>query len=291
MARTLLVTGATGIVSTALREALAGTDVEVRALVRDPAKAAALRDQGVEVVVGDLGDPGSLPPAFEGVHDLWSLVANVPRAPEHSMNALWAARAAGVERVVRLSAIGAAHDAPTRGGRLHALSDRELQESELGWTILRPHWFMQNLLNEAGAIAAHGTLALNAGAGRLGMIDVRDVADFAARVLVGDPDSHHGRIYYPTGPRSVSFDEVARALGEVLGRPVEYIPLADDAKRASLVAHGVPAWNADMIVEYLQAYATGWGDYVTDDFEEVVGRPPRDVGAFFRDHAEAFRAQ
>ncbi|MGI5171617.1 SDR family oxidoreductase [Spirillospora sp. CA-253888] len=288
MNRTLLITGATGSVSTALLAALEGSEYDIRALVRDPAKAAPLQARGVEVVLGDLEDPGSLPPAFKGVQDLWLLVPNGPRAPEQSMNAVWAARQAGVERVVRLSAIGAAHDAPTRSGRLHALSDRELQESGMGWTILRPHWFMQNLLNEAGGIAAQGSFSLNAGDGRLGMIDVRDVAAFAARVLTDGPQRHDGKVYTPSGPRPVSFFEVARRLGDVLGRPVGYLPVTDEAQRAALLGHGVPAWITDMLIEYSQAYAAGWGDYTTDDFRDVVGRPPRDVDDFIRDHAGAF---
>ena len=71
----------------------------------------------IQVVVGDLDDPRSLPPAFEGVQALWLLVPNGPRASENSINAVWAARQIGVERVVRLSVAGAAYDAPTRSQR------------------------------------------------------------------------------------------------------------------------------------------------------------------------------
>lgn len=195
----ILITGATGAVSSALLAALEGSDHQIRALVRDETNAAQLQARGVEVVVGDLDDPDSLPPAFSGVSDLWLLVPNGPRATENSMNAVWAARNAGVERVVRLSAVGAAPDAPTRSGRLHALADHNLQHSGLRWTILRPHWFMQNLLNEAAGIAALGTFSLNAGDGRLGMIDVRDIAAFAGRVLTDPSPRHAGRIYPPTG--------------------------------------------------------------------------------------------
>lgn len=288
MGRTLLITGATGSVSSALRAALEGSDLDIRAMVRDRAKAAPLRDQGVQAVVGDLDDPGSLPPAFEGVHDLWLLVPNGPRAPENSMNAVWAARQAGVERVVRLSAVGAAHDAPTRSGRLHALSDRELQASGMSWTILRPHWFMQNLLNEAGDISARGTFSLDAGDGRLGMIDVRDIAEFAARVLTDGPRRHDGRIYTPTGPQPVSFADVARRITRILGEPVDYVPVSAETRRGTLLGNGVPVWIADMLVEYSQAYAAGWGDYTSGDFLDVVGHPPRGVDDFIRDHVAAF---
>ncbi|MEV4840517.1 SDR family oxidoreductase [Nonomuraea sp. NPDC049486] len=287
MSRTVLITGATGTVSTALIDALEGADVRLRALVRDASRADGLRDRA-EVVVGDLGDPRSLTPAFEGVQDLWLLTPNSPRAPENSMNAVWAARQAGVERVVRLSVIGAAHDAPNRSGRLHALSDQELERSGLRWTILRPHWFMQNLLNETGDIAATGTFSLNVASSRVGMIDVRDIAECAARVLLDDPDRHHGRTYTLTGPRSLTFDEVAAELGRVLGRPVAYLPVSDEAKHKTLLGHGVPEWIADMLEEYARAYVSGWGDFTTDAVAGLLGRPPRDVADFARDHAARF---
>ncbi|MGC7098427.1 SDR family oxidoreductase [Amycolatopsis lurida] len=287
MSRTILLTGATGTVSTALLDALPGEDL--RALVRDESKADGLRERGVEVVTGDLDDPRSLPPAFEGVRDLWLLVPNGPRAPENNMNALWAARQAGVERVVRLSVVGAAHDAPNRSGRLHALSDRETGESGLRWTILRPHWFMQNLLNEAGDIAATGTFSMNMASARLGMIDARDIAESAARVLLDDPDRHHGKTYTLTGPRSLTFDEVAAVLEKVLGRSVAHLPVSDGVKRETLLGYGVPAWIADMLEEYARAYAAGWGDFTTDAVAGLLGRPPRDFADFARDHAAAFR--
>lgn len=286
MSRTLLVTGATGTASTALLKALHGADMRLRALVRDPAKASGIRS--AEVVVGDLGDPGSLPPAFEGVTDLWLLAPNGPRAPENNMNALWAARRAGVRRVVRLSVVGAAHDAPNRSGRLHALSDRETERCGMDWTILRPHWFMQNLLNEAGDIADAGTFALNMGTSRIGMIDARDIAECAARVLLDTPDHHHGRTYSLTGPRSLGFDEVAGELSRALGRPVRYQPVSDEAKRGTLLGYGVPRWIVDMLEEYARAYSCGWGDFTTDTVAQLLGRPPRDVAEFIRDHARDF---
>lgn len=288
MGRTLLITGANGSVSSALQATLEGSGFDIRGLIRDDAKAASLQAQGVQVVVGDLDDPRSLPPAFEGVQDLWLLVPNGPRASENSMNAVWAARHAGVERVVRLSAIGAAHDAPTRSGRLHALSDHELQVSGMSWTILRPHWFMQNLLNEAGDVSAQGTFSLNASDGRLGMIDVRDIAKFAARVLNDGLQHHDGKIYTPTGPQSVSFADVAERLTRILGKPVGYVPVSDETQRKTLLGHGIPAWIVDMLIEYSQAYASGWGDYTTTDFIDVVGHAPRDVDDFIRDHVAAF---
>jgi uncharacterized protein YbjT (DUF2867 family) len=289
MKRTILLTGATGSVSTELLKSLDGADVALRALVRDPERARALEARGVALVQGDLDDPDSLSAAFEGVHDLWLLNAVSPRQPENSMNAVWAARRAGVERVVRLSAIGAAHDAPSRNGRLHALSDAELIASGMKYTILRPHFFTQNLLMTAATVKAQGAFYWDMGSGKLGMIDVRDIGAFAARVLSSPPDLHHGKIYTLTGPEAVSFDDVASALGTALGKTVRYVAVPHEAARKAMLEQGMSPWLAGMMTEYAGAYSANWGNFTTPHVKEIVGRAPYSVADFAKDHVAAFR--
>lgn len=284
MTKTILVTGATGTVSSALIEQLKTSPaVQVRALVRSESNATKLRVAGVQAVLGDLDDPDSLPPAFEGVDELWQLTPPGPRAPENNMNALWTARRAGVKRVVRMSAIGAAHDAPTRNGRLHALSDAELQASGLRWTILRPHFFMQNLLGFAASVAADGAIYMNLGQGRLAFVDTRDIAEVAARLFLEPGERHDGKIYTLTGPQSLSLTETAEQLTTVLGRPVRYVAIPDEAARAALLQMGLSPWLAGMTVEYGRAYAAGWGDFTTTHVQDVLGRAPRPFLEFARD--------
>lgn len=291
MTRTLLLTGATGMVSSALIQSLNGAQgLKLRALVRDAKKGEVLARQGIEPVAGDLDEPESLGKAFEGVSDLWLLNAVSPRQPENSMNALWAAKRAGVERVVRMSAIGAAHDAPSRNGRLHALSDAELMASNLKWTILRPHFFMQNLLMSAASIAQQGRFYLGMGQGKLGMIDARDIADFAARVLKSTPDQHHGKVYTLTGPASISFEEAAMQLSQGIDKPVAYVPVPQEAARQSMLDMGLPAWLVGMLIEYGSAYSADWGNFTTPHIQEILGRPARSVLDFARDHASPFRS-
>jgi uncharacterized protein YbjT (DUF2867 family) len=283
--RTILLTGATGTVSSALIQVLraSAANVRLRALVRSEPQAAKLRAAGLDVAFGDLDEPDSLPRAFEGVNDLWQLVPPGPRAPENAMNLLWAARRSGVERVVRMSAIGAAHDAPTRNGRLHALSDHELEASGLRFTILRPHFFMQNLLGFAPALAAGGAIYMNLGEGRMGLVDVRDIADVAASILLDDTTRHDGKIYTLTGPHSLSLADVAGQLSGVLGRAVSYVPVSDEAARESFLQGGFSPWLAGMTVEYGRAYAAGWGDFTTSHVKDVIGREARSFERFARE--------
>ena len=285
---TILITGATGTVSSHLIAILSRwPGIHLRALVRDRTKAANLQAHGIETFHGDLDIAGTLPGAFEGVDALWLLTAPGPRTSENSMNALWAARQAGVPRVVRLSAVGAASDAPTRNGRLHAQSDHEVMVSGLQWTILKPHFYMQNLLALAPVIASQGALPYALGDGKIGLIDTRDVADFAAQIFAA-PDAHAGRTYTLTGPTALSGNDIADSIGDSVKRTVRYVPISLHATREAMLDAGASAWIADMVLEYCQAYASGWGDFVTRDFPQLMQRQASTMANFARDHAAAF---
>ena len=291
MAKTVLVTGATGNVSTAVLAELDGAPgLKVRTLVRDPGKAEPLRQKGFDVVVGDLDDPESLGKAFDDIEVVWLLNAMSPRGAENSMNAVWAAKHAGVKHIVRLSAVGAAHDAPTRNGRLHIMGDEQLMASGLGWTILRPLYFMQNLFATAASVASDGVLYSNVGTGRIGMIDFRDVAEMAAKII-SNPRAFDGKIFTPTGPASISMEQVADQLGQVLHKPVKHVATSQDAARQAMLGMGLPKWLVGMLIEYGEAYTADWGDFVTQDFHTVSGHPPRSFQKFAEDHAAVFGRQ
>ncbi|MFI6761023.1 SDR family oxidoreductase [Micromonospora sp. NPDC050417] len=275
---TILITGATGMVSSEVLRELAGT-APVRALVRDKSRAPDL--DGVDFAVGDLDRPATLTPAFDGVTTLWLLTAMGPLAPSQSMNALWAARQAGVRHVVRFSAIGAAHDAPTRNGRLHALSDTELRHSGIAWTILRPSHFMQNLLGALAGEELHGLF----GEARVGAVDVRDIASVAAEILVA-PDPHDGMIYTLTGPESISLHQAAEEASRALGRPARYVPQSPEQTHRNLLQAGLDDWTAEVLTEYRVAYGSGWGDFTNDHVARIVGRSPRGIAEFIHDHRE-----
>jgi uncharacterized protein YbjT (DUF2867 family) len=87
------------------------------------------------------------------------------------------------------------------------------------------------------------------GDGRVGMVDARDVAAVAARVLTDDPDQHHGKTDTLTGPRAIRFTEAAQQLGHASGNEVSYLPATHQDARQALLETGVPRWIADMLIE------------------------------------------
>src|SRR5438445_1348806 len=288
--KTVLVTGATGTVSTALLGALEGKPgLKLRALVRDPAsaKSQALRKDGVEVVAGDLEEPDTLSEALDGVDILWLRTPASALEPSMGSNAVTAARKAKVGHIVRNSAIKAGHDAPNRNGRLHALVEESVKASGIPWTILRPHYYMQNLLSSAGSVASEGMLYMNMGQGRVGMVDGRDVGVFAAKVIE-DPARHAGRTYSPTGPNVTTMAEAAETLSSVLGKRVNYVALPPEAAQQAMLGFGLSRWFVGNVVDYGRVYAEGWGDFTTSDFKEVTGDEDRSYKRVETDFAAAF---
>ncbi len=120
------------------------------------------------------------------------------------------------------------------------------------------------------------------------MVYARDVAEIAAKILTDEPDRHQAKIYTPTGPQAVSFAQVAAQLQEAIGTDVSYVAVPDDAARHAMLDAGLSQWLVGMLVEYGQAYSTGWSDHTTDDVEKLLDRQPRRFADFARDHAAAF---
>jgi uncharacterized protein YbjT (DUF2867 family) len=286
MSKTILITGATGNISSGIIAQLKGPEHRLLALVRNPGKAEELKRQGVELRVGDLEKPWTLGPAFAGADTVWVLAPPGPRAPEQCSNALWAARQAGARHVVRMSAIGAAHTAPTINSRLHALSDAELIASGIPFTILKPHFFMQNLMMAAQSVAQQGAIYLALADGKMGLIDSRDISDFAAHVLT--TEGHKGMTYTLTGPASLTLHQVAAAIGEAVGKEVKYVPVGVETARQSMLGVGMDEWSVNLLCDYFIAYSANWGDLVTDDFQRVTGQAPRSISQFARDFASTF---
>ncbi len=285
---TVLITGATGTVGRAVLDHLTTAEVDVRVTTRDEAKARSLQDRGVDAVVADLLQPYSLRPALKGVSVVFLVTPISPQQVVHASNLLQAAKESGnVRRIVRLSVQKASHAAPTRVGRQHAEIDDALASSGVAYTILRPQSFMQNTLMAATTVAAESTIYQPVRHARLGMIDARDVGEVAARVLT--EDGHDGKVYTLTGPATLSFDEVACTLTEVLGKEVRYVDVPLEAAKQAMLRRGVPEWLADALNEYARAHSEGYSDYTTVDFERLTGRAATPFAQFAQDFQHVFR--
>ena len=284
----ILITGATGNVGSALLNTLKTTDINLRVLAHDESKAQSLRDRGIEdVVLGDFLKPETLMPALEDVSKVFLLTPISPQQVPQASNMIKAAKESGNDpHIVRLSVHQASHEAPARNSRQHAQIEDELTSSGLPYTLLRPQSFMQNTLMAAPPVASEGKIYQPFKDGRLGMIDARDIAEVAAKVLT--EEGHEGKVYTLTGPAAISFYEVAEVLSEVLGKEVSYINIPLDAAKKAMLSRGIPEWNADTLTEYAEAHSEGYSDFTTEDFERLTGHPSTSYKQFASDFEHMF---
>jgi uncharacterized protein YbjT (DUF2867 family) len=278
---TVLVTGATGNVGSAVIGELRERGAAVRAFVRDPA--AALPD-GVEVAIGDFEDAGSIRAALAGIDTVFLCSASGPRTVAHETAVIDAAT--GVELIVKTSSLGAAIGSPLPGLDWCGGIEASLRASGLPWVLLASSFYMTNLLAAAEPVRARRILPAPAGEGRVAMIDPRDVGAVAATVLTGT--GHDGRTYRLTGPAAIGYREVASELSKATGVPVEYVDVPPAAAREGLAAAGMPDWLVDHLDGAFALIRDGALEETTDTVRVITGREPRSFAEFVRDHRAAF---
>lgn len=283
----IFVTGATGQIGSEVVRQLAEKGEKVRALIRDPKKAAHLNHPNVMFVSGDLSDPKSLDAAFKGAQKLFLLTSGDPKQVELQHNALEAAKRAGIQHVVKVSALGASKDAQVNLGRWHYQTEEELKQSGMKWTILQPHFFMQNLAMMAGSIKGQGALYAPLKDGKISMVDSRDIAAVAVGVLT-EP-GHEGQSYVITGGEAVSFHDIAKQLGDALGKPVKYVDIPQEDARKSMQGMGMPEWFVSDLLGMYGFFATGNAAFTTDVVQKVGKMAPRTFAQFAKDHTQLFQ--
>src|SRR5215204_7033112 len=283
----ILVTGATGNVGGAVLNNLGTTDVDFRVLTRDEAKGQSFRDRGVETVVGDFLKPETLGTALEGVSKVFLLTPIDPLQVPQASNVIEAAKESGNDpHVVRLSVHQASHEALSRNSRQHSEVEDELTSSGLPYTFLRPQSFMQNTLIAAPTVASEGKIYQPFKDGKLGMIDVRDIGEVAAKALT--EEGHEGKVYTLTGPAAISFHDIAEVLNKVLGKKVDYVPISLEKAKEAMLGMGLSEWKAEVLIEYARAHSQGYSNFTTDDVEQLTGHTAASYREFATDFAQAF---
>ncbi|MEV0570562.1 NAD(P)H-binding protein [Dactylosporangium sp. NPDC050588] len=279
---TILLTGATGTVGRAVVRQLLEAGEPVRALTRDPARAATLLPD-VELVAGDLGDPDSLPSTLDGVDRVFLLSVG-PRKAEHDANLAQAAAKAGVTRLVALSSL-AAEEAPNGLlGRWHADGERAVRDAGPAWTIVRPGGFMSNTSEWAPSVRQAGVVRAPFGDLRASIVDPRDIAAVVVAALRG---GHDGAVLPLSGPAAISPAEQVAVLAEVLDRPLRFEELGLEQARAAM-ARRVPAEVVDAVLS-ARAAAGPFRARVLPTVQDVTGRAPRSFRQWAEDHADTFR--
>ncbi|ACZ29074.1 NmrA family protein [Xylanimonas cellulosilytica DSM 15894] len=284
------VTGASGRLGTRLALRLAAEGAHQRLIVRDLARVPRLPDGTVlpdadVAVVGSYGDGAAMRRALDGVRVLFLVSAReTPDRVAQHLTAVDAAVAAGVERVVYTSFLGAAADAVFTFARDHFATEQHLRRSGLRWTFLRDNLYHHALTTFVGD---DGVIRGPAGRGRVASVSHDDVADVATAVLLDErTHAHDARTYELTGPTAITLAEAAATLAELTGRSIRYETETVEQAYASRAHYGAGRAEVEGWVTSYTAIAAGELEHVSDDVARLVGRPARSFADWLDDYPD-----
>lgn len=176
----------------------------------------------------------------------------------------------GVQRLVLLSG---------RGEEEAQQCERIVQEAGVEWTVVRASWFNQNFSEgEFLGMVLDGAIALPAGDIPEPFVDVDDIADVAVAALT--ENGHVGEIYEVTGPRLLTFSDVAREISRAAGREVQFIQIPRDAFAAGITQSGAPDEFVWLLNYLFDTVLDGRNAYVCDGVQRALGREPVDFAEY-----------
>ena len=281
-----LVLGATGTVGSQVTRELLARGQQVRALTRDPQKAKALGE--VDVAKGDLLDPSSLKGIFDGVDGMFLLNAVVQEEATEGIVAASFAKTAGIKRIIHMSVQHADRGAylPHFGGKLGV--EEAVKLSAPSWTILRPSNFHQNDIWYQQALLEYGVYPQPVGDKGVSRVDVRDIAEVAARALIeGGLD---GRTIDVVGPEAMTGTRMAEVWSAALGKPVAYAGNDLEAweQQAKTYLPGWMVYDFKLMYAHFQANGLRATDAEVAELTKILGHPPRPMDAFTQETARAW---
>ncbi|WP_454050572.1 SDR family oxidoreductase [Cellulomonas sp. Marseille-Q8402] len=269
-----VITGTSGhlgrlIVRDLLGRGVPGTEIVAGArsleAVRD------LADAGVRTAVVDYDDPATVEAAV-ATGDTFVLVSGkdlVRRNVQHEQ-AVTAAVRAGAGRLVYTSGLRAEGN-PLGFAAAHAVTEADVRGAGVPFTILRNGWYIENYAGDLAAARESGVLLSSAGDATVASVARADLAEAAGVVLTGD--GHEGSTYELSGDVAWTYDDLAAAFAQVLGRDVEYRPVSAGEHLATLTSAGVPTPYAEMAVDVDAGMRAGAMSYRNGDLARLLGRP------------------
>ncbi len=269
----IAITGATGQLGHHVIEQLLKTvpASQIVAIVRNPAKAGALSQQGIDVRQADYADQAAFTSALQGVEKLLLISSSEvgQRAPQHQ-NVINAAKAAGVKFIAYTSLLHA--DTSPLGLHVeHVATEKALAESGIPFTLLRNGWYTENYLASAPPALEHGVFIGSAGDGKIASATRADYAAAAAKVIA--EEGHAGKVYELAGDNAWTLSELAAELSKQSGKSVKYQNLSEADFSAALKSVGLPAGLAEMLADSDMGASKGGLFDDSHTLSALIGRP------------------
>jgi len=283
----ILVTGATGPLGNGVVEFLLKKTPasNIAALVRDPAKAEALKARGVEIRVGDYSNYDSLVKAFKGIDQLYFVSGNdIQNRSTQQANVVRAAKEAGIKHVLYTSFQRKNETASSPialVAQTHLETESALKTSGIPYTILKHTLYTDMLPIFIGdKVLETGVIFQPAGGGKVTFATRADMAEAAANILTSQ--GHENKEYEIAGSKAWSYQEIAGIISEITGKSINYISPTQEAFRQELTKAGVPDHYIGLFAGFGEGIKQGEFDQTDPTLEKLLGRKPTSVREFLQ---------
>jgi uncharacterized protein YbjT (DUF2867 family) len=281
-AAVIVITAPTGNIGHVLLDLVLASGQPVRVIARHPGKLPAAAQRQAEVFTGSHGDPAVLDQALAGADSLFWLPTSDPAAASvddaivgFSRPAIEAITRLGVKRVVSVSALGRGTPVAAHAGHVTAslAMDDLIAATGVAFRALTMPTFMDNLLRQLTPIREQGAFFnVVSPDRRQATVATRDIAAVAARLLLDG--SWTGQAEVPVlGPEDLCPDDEAAIMSEVLGRPIRYLRIPDQALKDQLTSSGVSAAMAQALLDMADAKEHGLDEGITRTPQNAIDTP------------------
>jgi NAD(P)H dehydrogenase (quinone) len=279
----IAITGASGqlgrFVITHLQRYVPAT--EIVAIVRTPERVQDFADQGIQIRTADYDAPETWASALHGIDKLLLISSNAvgQRATQHA-TVINAAKIAGVGFLAYTSLLKA-ESSPMILAAEHKTTEEKIKASGLTYAILRNGWYNENYAAALDTAKTAGVVLGCAGAGEITPASRSDYAE-AAAIVLHTPEAYANKILELAGDTAFTLSHLAETIGDIVGAPVAYQNLPQDAYAAALKEHGVPDEFADVLADSDAGLANGWLCETSNTLSTILGHPTTPIADTLR---------
>ncbi|WP_434567054.1 SDR family oxidoreductase [Vibrio chagasii] len=283
----ILILGATGNTGSEVVRQLKEAKREFAIMARNNGAAEKLGLEESQLRIATFDDVAAMTKAMSGVKKIYVAMPASPSNKQWTENVVTAAKASGVEHIVKLSGMGATADAGSEIIRTHVITDDIVKVSGIAHTIVQPNSFFQNLYGSLATINSIGQFFLPLADAKQSVIDIRDVAAVVIAALT--KSGHENQTYLISGPEALTFAQQAEILSAAAGKTIQYVNVPQQAAESAMKEAGMDDWTAEKLAEILAWFGEGHYAEVTNTVEQVTGDKPRNFTDFALEFAHAVK--
>ena len=235
----------------------------------------------------DFNDEEGLVKAFTGMDTVFLLFPLHPNMVDWAKNAITAAKKAMVNHLVRSSGAGANSSSPYYMPKIQGEIDDIIRESGIAYTITQPSSFMQNFVNFYAHDIKNGTVRQPVGNGKIGWVDVRDIASVNTQILV-DPERFVNQELTITGNENLSYGEALSIIADTIHRPLNFTDIPSENAIAAMKEIGMSQFNIQMLSSLNEIIKAGYAEGTTSTVVDVTGKEPISFSQFANDYKDTW---